>query len=62
MSVTAWILRYVQSLRFKRKPKKKIDPLTSDELERGEEFWIKIAISGYAFSNTYIMKAQTFEL
>ena len=46
------VLRYVRSLRFKRKPKKKIDPLTSDELERGEEFCIKISISGYAFSNT----------
>ena len=39
--VTAWILRYVQNLRCKRKPKKEIDPLTSDELERGEEIWIK---------------------
>ena len=41
--VTAWILRYVQNLRCKRKPKKEIDPLTSDELVRGEEFWIKTA-------------------
>ena len=39
--VTAWILRYVQNLRCKRKPKNEIDPLTPDELERGEEFWIK---------------------
>ena len=41
--VTAWILRYVQNLRCKRKPKKEIDPLTPDELERGGEFWIKTA-------------------
>ena len=43
MRVTAWILRYVQNLRCKRKSKKEIDPLTPDELERGEEFWIKTA-------------------
>jgi hypothetical protein len=41
--VTAWILRYVRNLRSKRKPKEEIDPLTADELERSEEFWIKKA-------------------
>ena len=41
--ITAWILRYVQNLRCKKKPKKEIDPLIPDELERGEKFWIKTA-------------------
>ena len=41
--VTAWILRYVHNLRSKRKPEEKLNPLTVDELQRSEEFWIKTA-------------------